>query len=35
MRILGWGSSPAGLTSSVASRNIPGGHSADSGTAVG
>lgn len=35
MRILGWGGSPAGLTSSVASCNIPGGHSADSGIAVG
>lgn len=33
--ILGWGGSPAGLTSSVASCNIPGGHSADSGIAVG
>lgn len=35
MRILGWGGSPAGLTNSVASCNIPGGHSADSGIAVG
>lgn len=35
VRILGWGGSPVGLTNSVASCNIPGGHSADSGIAVG